>query len=112
MYIAHLVVIVLRPFFVVDGLKREYPIVYAHLRYDEIRSLPNESNRIKNGRLRPRLIDLGNNAPQFQLNHEQQSARGNMVSDMNRRAPTSEVVIIHGVTCKVSVLIFEYVSVK
>jgi hypothetical protein len=37
----------------------EYPIVYAHLRYDEIRSLPNESNTIKNGRLRPRLIDLG-----------------------------------------------------
>jgi hypothetical protein len=32
--------------------------VYAHLRYDEIRSLPNESNTNKNGRLRPRLIDL------------------------------------------------------
>jgi hypothetical protein len=44
---------------VVDGLKMEYPIVYVHLRYDEIRSLPNESNTIKNGRLRPGLIDLG-----------------------------------------------------
>ncbi len=39
---------------VVNGLKMEYPIVYAHLRYDEIRSLPNESNTIKNGRLRPK----------------------------------------------------------
>jgi hypothetical protein len=43
---------------VVSGLKMEYPIVYAHLRYDEIRSLPNESNTIKNGRLMPGLIDF------------------------------------------------------
>ncbi len=44
---------------VVDRLKMEYPIVCAHSRYDEIRSLPHESNTIKNGRLRPCLIDLG-----------------------------------------------------
>ncbi len=43
---------------VVDGLKMEYPIVYAYLRYDELRSLPNELNTIKIGRLRSRLIDL------------------------------------------------------
>jgi len=36
----------------------EYPIIYAHLQYDEIWSLPKELNTIKIGRLRPRLIDL------------------------------------------------------
>ncbi len=55
MSIEHLVVIVLRPFFVV---------LYT---VSNCRKRP--ANGVA-GRLRPRLIDLGNNAPQFQLNHE------------------------------------------
>jgi hypothetical protein len=43
---------------IINVQKIEYSTVYAHLRYNEIRSLPNESNTIKNGRLRLRLIDL------------------------------------------------------
>jgi hypothetical protein len=48
---------------IITGLKMEHPIVYAQLRYDEIRPLPNESNTNKNGRLRLRLIDLGHIIP-------------------------------------------------
>jgi hypothetical protein len=70
-WIAHLVVIVLRPFFVVSytvGNCRRWPengvsdrLRSFTIRWNTavIRSLPNESNTIKNARLRPRLIDLG-----------------------------------------------------
>ncbi len=69
--IDHLVVIVLRPFFVVSNTvsncrKRPENGVSDCLRSftirrntAAIRSLPNESNTIKNGRSSSRLIDLG-----------------------------------------------------